>query len=228
MATQVERRVSYFSASAQCEVTFIDGPITDSFTVPFYRAARACADYQLFDPDRERQVLRLESLVTLFHSDDRRPGWMKRVMALRGLQSEKLPRPISRLAAKWLEDYGPGSITVIQDEHRPVAGEVIAGAPGRDGEFFPAYSYFDQYLVVKVMGRTFTNKDPLRVSSLVRQWPPQGEVYRSEAVTDFFDAADLDGRPVFQFGKCTVAIKDPLTDEEIQGLRDFVESLRAA
>lgn len=242
IATDSEERVDHFTASATCQVTLplnggdLDGldiagaeddPRLATFEVSFDTAARGCATTAAFDPDRDRNVYRLTSLLTVFHSDDTRPSWLQAVESLTGgISPEQLPRPVSDLAARLVQHYGPGSITVIQDPERPVIGEVVATERGPDGEMFPARSYFDQYLVVKVGGRTFTNEEPLRVSGTVNRWPPGGEVYRSERITNFYDSEDLDGAPAFAFGKCTIEIGEPLSDDEIAGMNAVIETLR--
>jgi hypothetical protein len=223
-----------FRASAQCEVEFPkrtgNGELESQATleIPFNHAARACADYQrVFDPDLGRWVKELDSRLTVFHADDRRPAWLRWVMEVAGADSPaRLPRPVAPLAARMLQDYGPGSITVVQDPSRPVIGRIVAEQPGKDAPMFPARSYFDQYLVVRVGGKTYVNQEPLRVSSPVQAWPPEGETYRSEKVTGFYAVDDLDGDPVFTFGRCEVKIEKPLSEEERDAMEALVSSVR--
>lgn len=234
----------YFSATAECEVQFPVGPARNDFfgedvaaaqyvqfgppmKVVFASAARGCAQTTLYDDDRNRKVYKLESLLTLFHADDARPEWMKALMDFTSnMRLASLPKPVNTLASKLLSKYGPGSITVIQDDNRPVYGEVVADAQGPDAPMFPAFSYFDQYLTVKVTGRTFTNKKPLRVSSRVNVWPPSGEIYRSEGVTPFYETNQYNDVPAFTFGKCTISILNQLTAEQVGDLRSMISVLR--
>jgi hypothetical protein len=130
------------------------------------------------------------------------------------------------VAQRLMANYGPGSITVIQDEHRPVLGEVVARDSGKGGSFFPAYSYFDQYLVVKVMGKTYVNTEPLRVSATVKQWPPAGEEYHSEHVTEFFDVTQPNSNAAFTFGKCTINIQSSLDVSQLAAIQNMVSTLR--
>jgi len=234
MAVMAAERVDYFQARANCQVRFpaqkgrsvAEAP-GELLEVSFPKAARGCATDEAFDPDRNRQVYRLSSLLTFFHADDERPAWVRSIQTLtRGATPPELPGPLRGLAGRILREYGAGSITVIQDENRPVVGEVVAGEPGPDGAMFPAYSYFDQYLVVKVAGRTFTNRKPLRVSATVSAWPPGGETYHSEAATPFFDVNEPDAPAAFEFGNCTISILTPLASKDRASIEDAIATLR--
>ncbi len=225
MANLIEERIDYFSAQATCEVTFpvdrdtsLEEAIGETINIAFIDySSRGCATAaSAFDPERERNVSSLESLLTFFHANDDRPRWVRAVQRLAGdAMPPELPRPARGIAVRLLARYGPGSISVTGDPERPITGELSAGEPGEDGEFFPADSYFDQYLLVRVGGRTFTHREPLRVSAKVRAWPPAGEHYRSDGATDFYDTADPDGPPAFRFGNCNIDISQPLSEQEL-------------
>ena len=225
-----EDQRDFHRASATCEIVFpneradVRGRGTSRMRIEFRTAARACRSSQVFDPDRDRQIIRLESELAFFYADDERPAWLRGVMRLSGGRlPNEFPTAFTAPVGRLLGRYGPGTISVIQDEHRPVTGEVVANEPGADAPFFPAYSYFDQYLVVRAAGRTFTNREPLRVSATVNSWPPEGEVYRSERVTEFFDV-ESPARPAMLFGKCTIQIGDAV---DADGQAEFRSAIRA-
>lgn len=226
-----DQRVDFSSATATCQVAFRrpggPGEFGSPIPIRFDVASRACAGAGHFDVDRNRVVFTLESRLTLFHADDSRPEWLQALRTLGAPPPGVLMQPVTPLARRALASYGPGSFSVIQDQNRPVLGEVIAAEQGQQGRFFPARSYFDQYLVVKAAGRTYTNAAPLRVSATVNTWPPHGEVYRSERVVDFFDVNEPEGAPAFRFGACTIEIGGPLQGEELQTIVDVVDSLRS-
>jgi hypothetical protein len=231
-STNNDLQVDYLSATASCRISFTSDQASvrqaNTIHVGFGIAARGCGKTTAFDEDRNRNVYQLQSVMTLFHADDKRPAWLRALQKLsRGATPTELKPPVDTMAMRLLQNYGPGSITIVQDSNRPVYGEVVANEEGRDGKFFPANSYFDQYLVVQVAGRTFVNKDPLRVSSTVNRWPPQGEVYRSERLVPFFDVKNLDGPPVCQFGGCTISIGQPLTDGERVEMEQFIGAIRS-
>jgi hypothetical protein len=236
MADLIQERVDYFSARATCEVTFpVDRETSlaeaagQTINVAFATAARGCnTAASVFDPERERNVASLRSLLTFFHADDERPSWVRAIQNLVGdATPPELPRPARGIASRMLARYGPGSITVTNDPDRPIVGELTAGEPGDDGEFFPADSYFDQHLLVRVGGRTFTHREPLRVSAKVRAWPPAGEHYRSVSATDFYDVDDLDGPVAFRFGNCNINIAQPLPEQQRTAINEVIEAIHA-
>lgn len=238
MAKLIEERTDYFSARATCEATFpvdretpLDEAVGETINIAFIdHSWRGCATAASeFDPERDRNVSSLESLLTFFHSNDDRPRWVRGIQRLAGdAMPPELPRPTRRIAARLLAQYGPGSISVTGDPERPITGELSAGEPGEDGEFFPADSYFDQYLLVRVGGRTFTHRKPLRVSAKVRAWPPAGEHYKSEGATDFYDVSDPEGLPAFRFGNCNIDITQPVSEQELAAAREAIDLIYAA
>src|SRR5262245_54562304 len=124
-------RMDYFGATASCEVRYLANGNHPSVAIPiaFTSASRGCASVPFFDQDRNREILKLRSLLTYFHADDNRPQWaafLARVVGNDPARIAGLPRPINALAASLMQRYGPGDITVYQDENRPVVGEVIA------------------------------------------------------------------------------------------------------
>ena len=232
-------QMDYSRATAQCEVVFpkipeselTEGenmPFESAIPIAFHSSARGCGATETFDARRNRRVLKLESKLTFFHGDDQRPAWLRGMMNLTGsVTPDRLPRPLSDMAARLMAIYGPGSFTVYNSTERGIFGEAVAVEEGEDGDFFPAYSYFDQWLDVKVVGRTFRNKKPLRVSSTVNRWPPEGETYQSEGITEFYDATNMDGLPVLYFGNCTIQIEQALAEEELTAMHHMIEGLRA-
>ncbi len=230
-------RIDYFKARATCEVTFpvdrmtpIDAAQGQTINVAFVSAMRGCGTKSIsYSAELGRNTAALRSLLTWFHADDERPAWVRGVQLLtRGATPPELPHPLQGLASRLLGRYGAGSITVTNDPRRPITGELVAGEPGQDGEFFPADSYFDQFLLVRVGGRTFTHRDPLRVSAKVRHWPPQGENYRSERATDFFDLEEPDGPVAFRFGNCNIDIVTEAENEEVAAVQDAIAAIHGA
>jgi hypothetical protein len=234
MATLSEERVDHLTARATCEVTFPADASTPFATqagptinIGFRQAARGCSSRALaFDEARDRNVSELHSVLTWFHADDDRPAWLRGVETLAGgATPAELPRPVRGLAARLLGRYGPGSITVSNDPDRPITGELIAGEPGPDGELFPADSYFDQYLLVRVGGRTFTHDQPLRVSAKVNSWPPAGEHYKSEGATDFHEVGATDGQVAFRFGNCNIDILQHLSETDLRAIQESIATI---
>ena len=223
-------RLDYLSADASCLISFTSdrNSMNHLNTVPviFPVAARGCGTIPDYDTALNKQVSKLDSVLTFFHADDNRPSWLSLVDRLtnRG-DPQELPRPAGALARRLLQSYGPGSITVLQDPRRPVHGQVIAAEEGRNGKFFPAFSYFDQFLVVLVAGRALVNREPLRVSATVKSWPPQGEVYTSDNLTAFYDLHNIGGAPICQFGGCTIRIGSPVTEEIKTAMQEIIMSL---
>jgi hypothetical protein len=232
MADLIEERTDYFTARATCEVTFpvdrrtaLTEAVGPTINIAFMQAARGCATAQsVFDSKRQRNASSLNSVLTFFHADDERPSWVRAVQSLAGdATPPELPRPVRAIAARILSRYGPGSLTVTNDPDRPISGELIAGESGEDGEFFPADSFFDQFLLARMGGRTFTHREPLRVSAKVRAWPPAGEHYKSERATEFYDVADPEGPPAFRFGNCNIDIAQPLPQQQLAAIQEVID-----
>jgi hypothetical protein len=227
-----EQRVDYFTARATSEVTFPIDKTTplevaegQTVNIAFSHAMRGCSTEAVgFDSAQERNVARLESLMTWFHADDERPGWVRNVQLLaRDATPPEVPRGLRGIAATLIARYGPGSVTVTNDPSRPITGALIAGEPGANGEFFPANSFFDQFLVARLGGRSFTHREALRVTAKVRAWPPEGEHYKSDGATDFYDVDDPDGPAVFRFGNCNIDILHVAPEEEVAAVREVIE-----
>lgn len=109
-------RTDFFGATAHCEIAFpsqVRGKTVagDPIRITFDAASRGCGTREAFDPDRNRNVFKLESLLTVFHADDRRPRWMKALMGFSGGRlPQDIPKPGGRVAKRLLENYGPGPL----------------------------------------------------------------------------------------------------------------------
>lgn len=236
----------FYRALATCEISFLghqrEELRTDELArlslfsdrptkVSFGRVARGCVSQTLaFDETRQKNVMAMNSTLATFSSDDLRPAFVRGLAAVLGDREPRdWPHFLHPLVRGILNRFGAGEVTVVQDLSKTVVGEIAAQQVGRDAPFFPADSWFDQFLLVKAMGRTFTNRSKLRVSSVVERWPPQGQIYKSEGVTPFYPVGAGDDsveEPAFLFGNCTINIVEVLDEAAVEPFRQIQNELQ--
>lgn len=221
METKESYKHTTHRAPAEC---LISSPGGQSQKILFNPGERGCGphDGPKYNPATGKVSMSIESRLTRFASHDLRPIWSKIFMSIAQILGFGQFLTRVGLARGW----NPGEVIVIQNPKWEVVGEVVSQSDDPKGPFFPAYSYFDQFLLVKVTGRFLFNKTPLRVSSIVNKWPPEGETYRSERKIDFYDVKDPNGPAVVEFGECTIRIEEEIAEEEVRRLQGIVASIQ--
>jgi hypothetical protein len=88
-------------------------------------------------------------------------------------------------------EYG---VLISLNPYRENGGTLTGVAPGGAAALLPGDVTFDQYLVVKMRGRLYTNLDPLVMAARgITQWPPMCTPILSQTAALFYDVAELPG-----------------------------------
>jgi hypothetical protein len=88
-------------------------------------------------------------------------------------------------------EYG---VLISLNPFRDNGGTLTGVGPGGVEALLPGDVTFDQFLVVQLRGRLYTNLDPLvMAANSITQWPPMGTPILSQTATMFYDVEDLPG-----------------------------------
>jgi hypothetical protein len=85
-------------------------------------------------------------------------------------------------------------VLIALNPTRENTGTLTGVTAGGVEALLPGDATFDQYLLISLAGRLYTNLDPLVMSAKsVTQWPPMGTPIVSQTATMFYDVEDLPG-----------------------------------